>query len=171
MLTIKINEQALLEKCVAFLISIGIPVKYEKITEAAFLPGLSIENGSIIIDTHLLSSPGDILHEAGHIAVVPAADRGNLNAESIAQRENRQAEEMMAIAWSYAACIHLNIDPHFVFHEEGYKGGGGYIADNFANKQYLGLPMLQWVGLALDEKNAIEKELPSYPAMIKWLRD
>jgi hypothetical protein len=171
MLTKKISEQVLLEKCIAFLVSIGIPVIYEEISGPAFLPGLSIQNGKIIIDNNLLLHPGDILHEAGHIAVVPAADRGDLNAETIAKRENRDAEEMMAIAWSYAACIHLNIDPYFVFHEEGYKGGGGYIADNFANKQYLGLPMLQWIGLTLDEKNAKEKALTPYPAMIKWLRD
>jgi hypothetical protein len=77
----------------------------------------------------------------------------------------------MAIAWSYAACICLDIDPYFVFHDKGYKDGGRYIVDSFKEKQYFGLPMLQWIGLTSDEKNAATRGIPPYPYMIKWLRD
>jgi hypothetical protein len=164
-------ENILLEKCIVFIQSIGIPVVSDTTSGADFLPGLSVEDGAIILDKEKLQYPGDILHEAGHIAVVPAAERNTLNAGSIAKRKDREAEEMMAIAWSYAACVHLAIDPHFVFHDDGYKGGGSYIADSFAGKQYFGLPMLQWIGLTYDEKNATEKGAAPYPAMIKWLRD
>ena len=31
-------------------------------------------------------------------------------------------EEMGAIAWSYAAALHIGLDPRVVFHEDGYKG-------------------------------------------------
>lgn len=165
------TQEDLLQKSIDFLQSIGIPVIYHTTKENTFLPGLTIESGQIIIDKDNLKYPGDLLHEAGHIAVVPAAERPSLTAETIAARPNREAEEMMAIAWSYAACLRLGIDPYFVFHDEGYKGGGNYIADNFKNKQYFGLPMLQWTGMALDEKSAAEKNMPPYPNMIKWLRD
>ncbi len=165
-------NKALLEKCISFLQLIGIPVKrINTMAVESFLPGLSIDGGSIILNEVHCTYPGDILHEAGHIAVVPADERSGLNAESIAGRENKEAEEMMAIAWSYAACVHLEIDPYFVFHDDGYKGGGSYIADNFNNKQYFGVPMLQWIGLTADEKNAAAKGIAPYPAMIKWLRD
>jgi hypothetical protein len=87
------------------------------------------------------------------------------------QRESSEAEEMMAIAWSYAACIHLQIDPYFVFHEGGYQSGGKEIANNFNEKRYFGLPMLQWIGLTVDEKNAAALGIVPYPNMIKWLRD
>jgi hypothetical protein len=160
-----------LETCISFLQEIGIETKFEKLDEPCFLPGLSIRNGIIIIDQEALSYPGDILHEAGHIAVVPAAERQSLTASSIEKRAMREAEEMMAIAWSYAACMHLGLDPYVVFHDEGYRGGGSYIADNFANKNYFGLPMLQWKGMAADEKNALKLNLPAYPNMIKWLHD
>ncbi len=83
----------------------------------------------------------------------------------------REAEEMMAIAWSYAACMHLGLNPYVVFHDEGYRGGGSYIADNFNNKNYFGLPMLQWKGMAADEKNAKLLNVSPYPHMIKWLMD
>lgn len=160
-----------LEKCLAFLNEIGIETMFETLEEPCFLPGLSIRNGTIFIDRGSLKYPGDILHEAGHIAVVPATERHTLNASVIEKREQREAEEMMAIAWSYAACIHLGLDPYVVFHDDGYKGGGSYIADNFNNKNYFGLPMLQWIGLTADEKNAAEKKTEPYPHMIRWLRE
>jgi hypothetical protein len=160
-----------LEKCISFLNEIGIETKFEKLEGPSFLPGLSIHNGCIIIDKEALKYPGDILHEAGHIAVVPAAERPALTASAIEKREMREAEEMMAIAWSFAACIHLGLDPYIVFHDDGYKGGGSYIADNFVNKNYFGLPMLQWKGMALDEVNAAKQNLPAFPYMLKWVLD
>jgi hypothetical protein len=163
------DAEQYLQTCISFLNEIGIQTCFEKLEEPCFLPGLSIRNGTIIIDREALSYPGDILHEAGHIAVVAAAERHTLTASAIEKRENREAEEMMAIAWSYAACMHLGLDPYIVFHDDGYKGGGSYIADNFGNKNYFGLPMLQWKGMALDEVNAAKQNLPAYPRMMKWV--
>jgi len=169
--TAEINFDVCFKKCVLFLNEIGIETIYKKLDKYCFLPGLSIRNGAIIIDKGGLKYPGDLLHEAGHIAVVPAAERYTLTAASIEKRENREAEEMMAIAWSYAACIHLDIDPYFVFHDVGYKGGGSCIADNFNNKNYFGLPMLQWKGMAADEKKAADLQVKPYPFMLKWVLD
>ena len=163
------DAEQYLQTCISFLNEIGIQTCFEKLEEPCFLLGLSIRNGTIIIDREALSYPGDILHEAGHIAVVAAAERHTLTAAAIEKRENREAEEMMAIAWSYAACMHLGLDPYIVFHDDGYKGGGSYIADNFGNKNYFGLPMLQWKGMALDEVNAAKQNLPAYPCMMKWV--
>lgn len=160
-----------LQKCISFLHEIGIETRFEKLEESCFLPGLSIRNGTIIIDKEALSYPGDILHEAGHIAIVPACERLSLAASAIEKREHREAEEMMAIAWSYAACVHLCLDPYVVFHNNGYKGGGSYIADNFGSKNYFGLPMLQWKGMAADEKNALRLNVAAYPHMIRWMHD
>lgn len=165
------TDDPLFSRCVDFLSGIGIHVIFRKINAPCFLPGLRIENGSIVVDRECLKYPGDILHEAGHLAVVPGEERASLSGDVIAARIHREAEEMMAIAWSYAACMHLQIDPLFVFHDDGYKGGGSYIAENFRQQQYFGLPMLQWTGMALDQKTAAASGLPSYPVMLKWLRD
>src|SRR5438270_13170766 len=131
------DEIAAFEKCIEFLNDIGIETTFRKIGNKSFLPGLLINKGMIIIDTDSLEHPGDILHEAGHIAVVPATDRSSLSERSIPGRKNRESEEIMAIAWSYAACIHLSIDPFFVFHEQGYRGGRDYITDSCSNKNYV----------------------------------
>jgi hypothetical protein len=72
-------------------------------------------NGEIVVDMEKLKYYGDILHEAGHIAVVPAKERSTLNEKDIAKREQRDAEEMMVIAWSYAACVHLELMPVLFF--------------------------------------------------------
>ncbi|MGH2553136.1 MAG: hypothetical protein ACRDEB_05430 [Chitinophagaceae bacterium] len=160
----------LFNRCVDFIRDIGIPVHFRAMGDDGFLPGISISHGEIIVDMEKMKYPGDILHEAGHIAIVPANERSELNAASIAQRTSRDAEEMMAIAWSYAACVYLNMDSRFVFHDHGYKEGGSSIAENFDNGRYVGVPMLQWVGMALEKKNADEPGKPVYPDMLQWLR-
>lgn len=167
----EINVDEFIGTCISFLNEIGIETKFEKLDEPCFVPGLVIRNGMIVIDREALIYPGDILHEAGHIAVVPEADRLTLTASVIEKRPQREAEEMMAIAWSYAACIHLSLDPYIVFHEEGYNGGGSYIADCFNNKQYFGVPMLQWKGMTADEKRAPGLAVRPYPFMLKWMHD
>jgi hypothetical protein len=164
-------ENNLLERVVAFIRSIGILVEYRLLHEDTFLPGISIENGGIIIDLKRLKHPGDLLHEAGHIACVPIADRAGLTAISIGQREHHAAEEMMAIAWSFAACKYLDIDPYFVFHEEGYQGGGKEIADQFEEGKYFGVPMLQWAGMTAEPRLAEKLDRLAYPVMVRWLRD
>lgn len=76
----------------------------------------------------------------------------------------------MAIAWSYAAVLHLKLPPAVVFHPAGYDGGAQSLLDNFAAGRYLAVPMLQWIGLACDEQHAPERGAPPYPKLIRWLR-
>jgi hypothetical protein len=164
------NDSHIFEKAVQFINQIGIATEFRKIEDdPCFLPGLMIEKGVIIIDKSRLQYPGDILHEAAHLAVVPKEERITLNGVDIETRTNAAAEEMMAIAWSYAACIHLQIDPLFVFHEHGYKGGGSWIAENFKKGNYFGVPVLQWLGMTTTSPGSNNQ--PVYPAMLKWLRD
>jgi hypothetical protein len=160
----------ILSKCIPFLNSIGIATIFRKIETACFLPGLLIENGNIIIDRDALLYPGDILHEAGHIAVVPASERTLLNNQSVLDSKNRETEEMMAIAWSYAACMHLELDPLIVFHEKGYNGRGETIVEDFNAGDFLGAPSLQWCKMTIEPGNAKQGDAV-YPVMKKWLRD
>ena len=155
------------EKALTFLREIGIETHFcSLVEESCFLPGLLIKAGRILIDAEKLLYAGDVLHEAGHVAVVPSAERTSLHGPLIGQRKEAPAEEMMAIAWSYAACVHLDIDPSFVFHESGYQGGGASIAQNFREGNYFGVPLLQWLGMT-----GCAGEGAVYPAMDKWLRD
>jgi hypothetical protein len=151
----------------AFLTEIGIEVRASAISEGTVLPGIQLNRGTVVIDSTKLLHPGDVLHEAGHVAVTPADQRAELQG-NVGQGPG---EEMAAIAWSYAAAIHLGLEPAVVFHADGYRGGSGSLLETFAERRYIGLPMLQWLGMAFDEKTARAKGAAAYPAMAKWLID
>ncbi len=154
-------------RIVEFLLGIGLPVRVGVIAEKTFLPGIRIEDGVLVIDEAQLTYPGDLLHEAGHLAVVPTAKR----TASHLQVGKDGGDEMMAIAWSYAAAVHLGLDPAVVFHAGGYRGGSQALIDNFSAGRYIGVPTLQWIGLTAEPKRASEMGVPPYPHMLKWLRD
>ena len=75
----------------------------------------------------------------------------------------------MATAWSYAAVCHLGLDPAVVFHEGGYRGGSQSLIENFRAGRYIGVPVLQWLGLTADDQRAAELGIEPYPTMRRWL--
>jgi hypothetical protein len=146
---------------VDFIRGLGIAVETGSLPRDGFLPAIEVRDGRLIYDPERLQYPGDLLHEAGHIAVTDAASR-----PTVSTFDSDGGDEMAAIAWSYAAALAAKIDPCIVFHDQGYKGEGASIAENFAEGRYVGVPMLQYYGLARLAADDGEK----YPAMIKWLR-
>ena len=154
-------------KIVNFLVEIGLEVRATVIEEETFLPGILIDHGALLVDEEKLNYPGDLLHEAGHLAVLPAEQRKLLQKDA----GKKAAEEMMAIAWSYAALVHLGLEPTIVFHADGYRGGSQALIEIFTQGRTFGQPTLQWIGLTLDQKAAQEMGVEPYPHMIKWLRD
>ncbi len=152
------------DRILAFLHHIGIAVHERALTAATFVPGILIERGELVIDREKLAYPGDLLHEAGHIAVVPPSERAALN-------DNLQTgpgEEMAAIAWSYAAALQVGIDPAIVFHPHGYKGGSQSLLENFTSGRFVGVPLLQWYGLTCERDDGTGRTV--YPRMKHWLR-
>ncbi|TWI96381.1 hypothetical protein JN11_04115 [Mucilaginibacter frigoritolerans] len=160
----------LTETIIDFVESVGIKVFKMPIDGDTFLPGLQLKDGALIVDTEKLLYPGDILHEAGHLATMPPAIRETMN-DNLPPTQENQGGEMMALAWSYAAARYLNINPHIVFHADGYKGGGENLVQNFTEGRCVGLPLLQWAGMAYDEQKAKEFNKPPFPYMINWLRE
>jgi hypothetical protein len=152
---------------VAFLRDIGIPVHQGALADSTFLPGILLHQGGIVVDVERLRFPGDLLHEAGHLAVSSPDRRATIDGDAGPDA----AEEMMAIAWSYAASVHLQLDPSVVFHPEGYRGGADGLIENFTHGRYVGVPMLQWLGMTLERPQAHERGVAPYPHMLKWLRD
>ncbi|HEX6292168.1 MAG TPA: hypothetical protein VFZ66_23470 [Herpetosiphonaceae bacterium] len=151
---------------VSFLQAIGLDVRAGQIPAETFLPGIWIDHGALLIDEARLRYPGDLLHEAGHLAVAAPARRTTISGDVGPDA----AEEMMAIAWSYAAALHLRIDPAVVFHEAGYQGGARSIVENFQQGHTFGVPMLQWAGMTYDATQAASRGVAPYPHMICWLR-
>lgn len=147
----------------SFFDEIGLVYKLQNIPESTFLPGVKIENGSLLIDLNNLLYPGDILHEAGHLACMPKEIRKQMDG-NLMNSDLHRGGEMMAIAWSYAVCLYLDIDLAFVFHENGYKGDPQSIIENFNSGYYIGVPLLVWTGMCLHQN-----EVNGYPKMKNWL--
>ena len=144
----------------AFLADIGISVREESLSGPTFLPGIMISRGGLVIDEAGLLYPGDILHEAGHLAVLTPSARAAVDGDV----GNDGGMEMAAIAWSYAAALHLGLDPSVVFHADGYREGSESLLENFAAGRYVGVPILQWAGMT-----AATGSRP-FPSMSRWLR-
>jgi hypothetical protein len=131
------------------------------------LPGIAVAKGVLLVDESTLKHPGDLLHEAGHLAVLPPERRKRAGADVGID----PAEEMAAIAWSYAALVHLELDPAIVFHAEGYRGGSEALVENFTQGRYIGVPILQWLGMTFDAKAARDRGVSHYPHMVRWLAE
>lgn len=154
-----------------FLEEIGIQIVEKKLDATTFLPGLALGSNCIYVDFDELMYPGDLLHEAGHLAVTDGKTREMIDAIIINGGWPTQGEEIAAILWSYAALTYLNLDPSFVFHTNGYKGNSEWFISNFTNANYIGLPFLEWAGLTLGDKRAHLEGKEAFPVMQKWIRD
>ncbi|AYN03924.1 hypothetical protein [Flavobacterium sp. 140616W15] len=159
-----------IEKIIFFLDEIGIKV-VEKELDDTFLPGLSLGSSCVYIDYKKMLYPGDILHEAGHLAVTPTANRKLIGTDEIASDWPTEGEEIAAILWSFAAAKHLDLPLELVFHPNGYKNDSEWLISNFNDEVYIGLPFLEWAGLALGKERASEEGKEAFPKMIKWIRE
>jgi len=154
------------QRIVAFIRDIGLTVAAGTLDEPGAVPGIRIEHGALVVDESQLRFPGDLLHEAGHLAVAEPARRPTMNGDAASDG----GEEMASIAWSYAAAIHLGIDPAVVFHSDGYRGGSAAILDNFTQGRYFGVPLLQWFGMTYEPNHAEKHPGEPFPAMRRWIR-
>jgi hypothetical protein len=150
-----------------FLTEIGLAVRWEQLAEPTQLPGIAIRAGELVVDLAGPRYPGDLLHEAGHLAVVPSLERAGITGNTGADG----GIEMSAIAWSYAAACHLELDVAIVFHDAGYKGGAASLIENFTNGRYIGVPVLEWRGMTATGEHAEALGVPPYPHMMKWVLD
>jgi hypothetical protein len=154
----------LTERLADFIRGIGIVVRTAELPEATFLPGIDIRHGMLLIDEGRLAHPGDLLHEAGHLAVADPAERG------AAKLSPSDGDEMAAIAWSWAALKHLGLDPAIVFHSHGYRGASQSYIENFSLGRTFGQPLLQFYGMTFASQKTAENGAAPFPHMLRWLR-
>jgi hypothetical protein len=158
---------ATLERIVAFIRSIGIEVREGRMSRKTLVPGIDIVRGTLLIEEQAMCMPADLLHEAAHIALTLPAGRSSLDGIMTTSG----AEELSAIAWTWAASRHLEIVPADTFHEKVISGNGPTLLENFTAGRFVGVPMLQRWGLTLEPKNAAARGVAAYPHMLGWLRE
>ncbi|MEI5637940.1 hypothetical protein [Pseudoalteromonas sp. UG3-2] len=153
-----------------FLSEIGLPFKLCALSNGSFLPGLETHNGVLHIDVESLKYPGDILHEAGHIAVCEPAFRPYLNADVYRnglllgrEKQAMHGEEIAATAWSVAASKKIGLPLEVVMHEHAYRGGSQSIIDIFQQGGLFGQPLLSAWQMTCPERG--------FPHMLRWIRE
>ena len=144
---------------------IGLTVRLASLGADTFLPGVTLEPGGLIVDPERLLYPGDLLHEAGHLATMVPAQRASTGSNA----GSDMGYEIAAQTWSYAAAVHLGLPPEIVFHATGYRGAAKSLIEVYRDGK-VGVPLLQWMGLTLDPTRAAAISIPPYPHMIRWLR-
>ena len=159
-----------LQRVVGFLIRIGIPVRAGVVGDDSFLPAGRIESGGLVYDPSRLRWPSDLLHEAGHIAVTPPALRAALDGALDDSDTSPFGGEVEAIAWSWAAAMHLGLRPEALFHADGYKGQSAGLLMSFSLGICPGAFGLAQIGMTSVGDAARTAGAAPYPAMSCWLR-
>ncbi len=157
---------------VAFLQATGLAVREASLPATTFLPGVRIVGGALEYDPRRLVHPADLLHEAGHLALAPPADRARLDDALEASGEAQDpAVEVEAIAWSYAAASALGVAPDELFHDGGYRGQSAGLRATFGAGVYPGAAGLARRGLTCLPTADRPAGPDVYPRMRRWLVD
>ena len=151
-----------------FLEEIGIEYAFVPLPATTFLPGIDIRSGKLEIDPQQLKYPGDILHEAGHIAVTAPENRHLLDGDIGASLGENASPELGVLPWTYAAACHLGLPLDVIFHDGGYKEGSEHLIDVYTKGATLGQPLLAWMEMC--QWGGMQPDLPKFPAMAKWMR-
>jgi hypothetical protein len=174
-------------RTVEFLEALGFVIRIDAAADG-FLAGVEVSRGEFRVQSCADDIAGELLHEAGHLAVIPGLFRGqgcgDLSGVSeimsewidshIAEvgpddpmiRAILQCGECEAVAWSYAAAVSIGIDTRIPFFR-GFEGDGLTLHDQVASGYYFGVHGLAAAGMT---------DLPRphsttpFPKMKRWLQ-
>jgi hypothetical protein len=156
---------------VDFLRRIGLSVMEGPLPADTFLPGVAIRDGGLVADPDSLVWPGDLLHEAGHLAVLPAALRSEAHDDDPNHADVEHAGELEAMAWAYAAAVELGLPMEVLIHDGGYHGKARDLLQMYTFGVYPGLRGLCQSGMAAAHGFTPDCGPVQYPRMLHWLRD
>ena len=169
-------------KVINFLNSIGIPTIKGYVPIMSFLPGILIKQGTLIYNGK--ATLGDMLHEAGHLAIVPGKYRkfmsGKLdrsikriyrmakasdeldNPDAPIARQLMQASESEATAWAWAVGKFLNIAEEEIILDNTYEGKGANERAKLSANCHFGINGLRASGMV--------ESVKTYPKLTRWVQ-
>ena len=185
--TSEIPFEGAFARTVAFLEELGFVIRHDPAADG-FLEGVEISNGELLVESCADDMAGELLHEAGHLAVIPSLFRGQvsgdlggvgeimsdwIDAHGLALgpdhplvRAILQAGECEAVAWSYAAASAIGIDTRIPFYR-GFEGEGLALHDQVASGYYFGVHGLAAGGMTDLPR---PRSLTPFPQMKRWLQ-
>jgi len=173
------------EAVMQFLNKIGLTVNID-CGANGFTKHIRIEKGQLIVDPGAPAS--EILHEAGHLAIVPERFRHYLSADladgmeaifselvqmdedhdSPLSRAMMQAGDTEATAWAWAAGKAVGLPEEVIIQDHEYDGDGASIRLGLSLGYYLGIHGLSRVGFCA--VRPMKPTLyPVYPELSFWL--
>lgn len=185
------HDSPLYRQIFDFIAGLGLPIAETTLTDATFLPGIAIRDGGLLVDPARLRWPADLLHEAGHLAVLPPSLRAQAHDDLPGHDDgdgHDHAGEQEALAWAWAAAMHLGLPPDALIHEGGYRGKSRELLQMYAFGVYPGLRGLCALGMTsapgfvtpeferpeLERSGAAASDTHTqsirYPQMHRWLR-
>ena len=173
------------ERVVSFLSRIGLSVEVEQGAEG-FLKGVEIIKGGLHVDPS--ASVSSLLHEAGHLAIVPQQYRSYLNgnimeglARALTEIEGNglagddplvckmlQTGDTEATAWAWAAGVALNLPGELVIQDQDYGNEGAGVRQGLSMSSYVGINGIAHAGFCCPRVSL--KGLPVYPKLAFWLQ-
>lgn len=146
-----------------------------------FIPGAWIESETLWCEPTRLECIGDLLHEAGHLALTPSRfrflwTRTEFDGDAVQSiplllrcgQENPlfrhliDGDEQAAIAWSYAAAISIGLEPTTLHLHQHFDGQWKEIVNALKVKRHAGVNNLQHVKLT---------SRANFPQMVRWLQE
>jgi hypothetical protein len=155
----------------AFLTRIGLSIAEQTLPADTFLPGIALRAGGLVVDPDKLMWPGDLLHEAGHLAVLPASLRSEAHDDDPNHADVEHAGELEAMAWAYAAAVELSLPMDVLIHDGGYRGKARDLLQMYTFGVYPGLRGLCASGMTAAHGFTPDCGPVQYPRMLHWLRD
>lgn len=165
------HHEAFFRPIFDFIAHAGIDIAEARLPADTFLPGIELRNGGIAVDPDKLVWPGDLLHEAGHLAVLPAALRLEAHEDQPNAAGIEHAGELEAMAWAWAAVVELGLPAEVLIHAGGYNGKSGDLLQMYAFGVYPGLKGLCEAGMTAAPGFTRDCGAVRYPRMLRWLRD
>lgn len=174
------------EATMQFFRSIGLTVAVEP-GASGFIDHVSVIRGGLRVDPKAPAS--GLLHEAGHLAIVPARfrhylsgdldegmtqifaelDQMELEPDSQLQRAMLQTGDPEATAWAFAAGRAIGLPDELIIQDDEYSGEGGFIRGALAANSYLGINGISHAGFCVPRYNPY-RPLPVYPSLAFWLQ-
>ena len=174
-------------RTVRFLNEIGLRCE-PRAGAAGFVAGVVIERGALFFDD--VARASNLLHEAGHLAVVPSRFRplfnGNVsggqkammaaidfsNPDSSEARAALSCSDPEATAWAWSAGKRVGLAPEEIILDAEYGGDGPSVRAALQACCYAGIHGLAHSGFCVVRPGRLSaiRGLPAYPQLARWLQ-
>lgn len=174
-----------LQRVIDFLRSVGLTVVIEPGANG-FVRLVRIVDGCLHVDP--ACAPSALLHEAGHLAIVPERFRAymsdnlqagivkmfdhiellDLHSDHPLQRAALQCSDPEATAWAWAAGLACGLTPEQIILDHEYGGSGAEIRSMLLVMRYAGIHGLAHAGMC--RQGFLVPKSEHYPAMRTWLQ-